>query len=190
MVQIIELNEQGIILNAWEVDDETGNNDSSDCTKIDNIADIAVIPGNPPRYFVTAKGDGGKVYEITLIRGGGWWAPNSWSTVQIYEGVIGDLGDNIGIDWDHENERFYHSDLKSSTVLVTDDNMQPIKGIPRFTCPGQGGFNSGITFIEGSDPPEIWVTDFISNETTRCISTAGEPWPISPGIPLLLLLSN
>lgn len=187
---IIEVNLQGTVLNVWEMDDEyAGSNNSSDGTAIDNICDIAVIPGNPPRYFVTALYDGNKVYEISLTRGGGWWAADSWYTVNVYDNVLDELGDNVGIDWDHENERFYHSDLYSSTVLVTDINMEPINGISSFTCTTAGGYNSGITFIEGSRPQEIWVTDFSSNETSRFESPAGHA-PLAPGVPLLLLLDD
>jgi hypothetical protein len=183
---VIEVNSQGTVLNAWEMDDECGSNGSSDGSEIDSIIDIAVIPGQTPRYFATASYDGAKVYEIRLVRGGGWWADDSWSTVQVYELPVPAGWDNLGIDWDYENERFYHSDWNSTTVLVTDINMEPIEGISRFDCPGAGGYNSGIAFIEGSDPPEVWVTDFTSNETTRCESPAGDPLPM-PWIPMLLL---
>jgi len=190
---IIEVNLQGTVLNAWGMDDEyAGSNDSSDGTAIDNIADIAVIPGNPPRYFATALYDNNKVYEISLTRGG-WWVADSWHTVKVYEGenVLSEFSDNIGIDWDHENERFYHSDRYSSTVQVTDINMEPIRGISTFTCPTAGGFISGITFIEGSDPQEIWVTDYSSadSETSRFESPAGNA-RLVPGVPLLLLLDD
>ena len=48
---IVEINHAGTILNAWEMDDEVGSNDSSDGSEIDSIIDIAVVPGNPTRYF-------------------------------------------------------------------------------------------------------------------------------------------
>lgn len=183
---IIEINRQGTVLNAWEMDDECADNGSSDGTEIDSIIDIAVIPGSTPRYFATAAYDGTKVYEISLTRGGGWWAAESWHTVAVYDGFAPELSDNLGIDWDHENERFYHSDWHSTTVVVTDINMEPIEGISRFNCPGAGGYNSGIAFVEGTNPPEIWVTDFTSNQTTRCESPAGDPMPL-PWMPLLLM---
>ncbi|MDZ7704236.1 MAG: hypothetical protein U5L04_07130 [Trueperaceae bacterium] len=54
------------ILNAWEMDDEVGSNDSADGSEIDSIIDIAVVPGSPTRYFATAAYDGALVYEIEL----------------------------------------------------------------------------------------------------------------------------
>jgi len=179
---IVEIDVDGNILNAWEMDDEVGSNDSSDGSEIDSIIDIAVVPGSPTRYFATASYDGGVVYEIALTKSGAWWTPNSWYTVMTYTGAISDtFTDNLGIDYDAQNERLYHSGWYTTTILVTDINMQPITQFtPTFDCPGTGGFNSGVTFIEGSDPPEIWVTDFANDQTTRCEAPAGEA-PPAPG---------
>jgi len=74
---IVEITLDGTILNAWEMDGEVGSNDSSDGSRIDTIIDIAVVPGEPPRYFVTAAYDDNVVYEISLTRTGTWWTPNS-----------------------------------------------------------------------------------------------------------------
>lgn len=164
---IVEIDSSGNILNAWEMDDEVGSNDSSDGSEIDSIIDIAVVPGTPPRYFVTAAYDGAVVYEISLIKTGTLWTPNSWSTVATY--TLPEFTDNLGIDWDAEHEVLFHSDWHSTTILITDLAMNPISGVEAaFNCPGAGGYNSGVTYIEGSDPPEIWVTDFSSDQTTRC----------------------
>ena len=164
---IVEIDPSGNILNAWEMDDDIGSNDSSDGSSIDSIIDIAVVPGDPTRYFVTAAYDGPYVYEVDLIKTGNLWTPSSWSTVEIY--TLPELSDNLGIDWDAEHEVFFHSDWNSTTILITDLAMNPITEVAStFDCPGAGGYNSGVTFIEGSDPPEIWVTDFTSDQTTRC----------------------
>jgi hypothetical protein len=164
---IVEVDANGVILNAWEMDDEVGSNDSSDGSKIDNIIDIAVVPGSPPRYFVTAAYDGATVYEIDLLKTGTWWTPNSWHTVATYTLPV--LGDNLGIDWDAEHEVLFHSDWDSTTLLITDLSMNPVSGVDAtFDCAGAGGYNSGVTYIEGSDPTEVWVTDFTSDKTTRC----------------------
>jgi hypothetical protein len=174
---IVEVDVDGTILNAWEMDDEVGSNDSSDGSEIDSIIDIAVVPGNPNRYFATASYDGAVVYEIVLARTGTWWTPNSWATVMTYTGAIADtFAENLGIDYDAQNEVLYHSGWHTTTILVTDLNMNPVTALPStFDCPGAGGYNSGVTFVEGSDPPEIWVTDFSSDQTTRCEAVGEEP---------------
>jgi len=173
---IVEVGADGTVLNAWEMDDEVGSNDSSDGSEIDSIIDIAVVPGSPNRYFVTAAYDDAIVYEIALTRTGIWWTPNSWTTVMTYTGAISDtFDDNLGIDYDAQNQVLYHSGWHTTTILVTDLNMVPVaEGSSTFDCPGAGGYNSGVTFIEGSNPPEVWVTDFSSDKTTRCLAFGAE----------------
>jgi hypothetical protein len=186
---IVEVDANGKILNAWEMDDEVGSNDSSDGSEIDSVIDIAVVPGSPTRYFATAAYDGNLVYEIELAKTGTWWTPNSWRTVATC--TVPSLSDNLGIDFDAQNEVLYHSGWHTTTIVVTDlacENGQPMNlatddtGAPiePFDCPGAGGYNSGVTFIEGSTPPEVWVTDFSSDKTTRCEAPGGEA-PITPG---------
>lgn len=173
---IVEIDAAGKILNAWEMDNELGSNDSSDGSKIDRIIDIAVVPGDPTRYFVTAAYDKNTVYEINLKKTGRWWTPNSWSTVKTFTlPNWSTTSDNLGIDYDAQHGYLYHSDWKSTQILVTDLEMNYIAG---FNCPGAGGYNSGVTFIEGSDPAEVWVTDFDKNKTTRCQSI-GKPLPVA-----------
>jgi hypothetical protein len=173
---IVEVDADGVILNAWEMDDEVGSNDSSDGSEIDNIIDIAVVPGSPTRYFVTAAYDGATVYEIELVKTGTWWTPNTWHTVATYALPI--LNDNLGIDWDAEHEVLFHSGWHTTTLLITDLSMNPVSGVDAtFDCPGAGGYNSGVTYIEGSDPAEVWVTDFSSDQTTRCET------PFAPDVP-------
>ncbi len=176
---IVEINAAGNILNAWEMDDEVGSNDSADGSEIDSIIDIAVVPGNPTRYFVTAAYDDNVVYEVVLTRTGTLWTPNSWHTVMTYTGALSEtFSDNLAIDYDAQNERLYHSGWHTTTILVTDLNMNPITDTDAtFECPGAGGDNSGVTFIEGSEPPEVWVTDFSSDKTTRCAAPGGSPPP-------------
>lgn len=173
---IVEIDKDGKILNAWEMDNEVGSNDSGDGSKIDTIIDIAVAPGSPNRYFVTAAYDANLVYEIVLTRTGTLWTPNSWATLAKCR--VPGLKDNLGIDYDAQNNRLYHSDWKSNKIVVTDltcNDNQPLTVIAEFNCPGAGGYNSGVTFIEGSNPPEIWVTDFDKNKTTRCVAVEGVP---------------
>ncbi len=174
---IVEIDVNGTILNAWEMDDEIGSNDSADGTKIDSIIDIAVVPGSPPRYFVTAAYDDAVVYEVVLTRTGTLWTPNSWATVMTYTGAVSEtFRDNLGIDYDAQNNVLYHSGWHTTTILVTDLDMNPITEFsPTFDCPGAGGYNSGVTFIEGSTPPEVWVTDFSSDQTTRCEAPGQAP---------------
>lgn len=194
---IVEIRPDGTILNVWEVDDEVGSNDSSDGTEVDNIIDIAVVPGSPPRYFVTAAYDDDVVYEVALVKTGTWWTPNSWHTVMTY--TLPGFGDNLGIDYDAEHEVLFHSSWDTTTILITDLNLNPVTGIsPTFDCPGAGGYNSGVTYIEGSEPPEIWVTDFSSDQTTRCLTPfvpetippewtkviGGQPW--DPSVELVV----
>jgi hypothetical protein len=191
---IVEVDVNGTILNAWEMDDEVGSNDSADGSAIDSIVDIAVVPGRGGnRYFATALYDGPVVYEIALTRTGTWWTPNSWSTVMTYTGgALSDIfTDNMSIDYDAQNNVLYHSGWTTSTILVTDLNMQPITWAPAtFNCPNSAGYHSGVTFIEGAWPPEIWSTNYSgANTTTRCEavgnppvqpewqkSVAGQPW--------------
>ena len=178
---IVEVDVDGNILNAWEMDDEVGSNDSADGSEIDSIIDIAVVPGSPTRYFVAAAYDNGIVYEIALTNTGTLWSPNSWTTVATYTDAISNtFQDNLGIDYDGQNEVLYHSGWYTTTILVTDLSMQPVtKFTSAFDCPGAGGYNSGVTFIEGSWPPEIWVTDFSSDQTTRCEAVGENPTPIT-----------
>jgi hypothetical protein len=164
---IVEIQWGGTILNAWETDG--AGNDSYDGSVINAIIDIAVVPGAPDRYFVAAAGDGSLVYEIDLIKAG-WWAPDSWGTLGTCS--VPGLGDNVGIDFDVDHGVMYHSDFNSTTIVVTDLNCNVLD---TFTCNSPAGFNTGVTFIEGKSPPEIWVTDFSSNSTTRCEALAPPP---------------
>jgi len=67
---IVEIDVNGTILNAWEMDDEVSSNDSADGSEIDSIIDIAVVPGSPTRYFVTAAYDQALIYEVVLTKTG------------------------------------------------------------------------------------------------------------------------
>ncbi|MGC9396590.1 MAG: hypothetical protein ACP5J4_17230 [Anaerolineae bacterium] len=165
---IVEIDANGNILNAWEMDNEIGSNDSSDGSKIDTIIDIAVAPGNPTRYFVAAAYDGNRVYEIALQKTGTLWTPNSWSTVATYTLPIWAAdNDNLGIDYNAENGYLYHSSWDTTTILITDLSMNVVTDIvTSFDCAGNSTYNSGVTFIEGAG--EVWVTDFSSDQTTRC----------------------
>jgi hypothetical protein len=175
---IVEITLNGTILNAWEMDDEVYSNDSSDGSEIDSIIDIAVVPGSPTRYFATAAYDSNVVYEIELVKTGTWWTPNSWRTVAT---CTVPLTDNLGIDYDAQNEVLYHADWHSTKIVVTDlacSAGDPMNVLAEFNCPGAGGYNSGVTFIEGQG--RVWVTDFSSDQTTVCPSPYGEG-PPEPG---------
>jgi len=167
---IIETSWGGAILNAWETDGV--GNDSYDGSFINTIIDIAVVPGAPARYFVAAIGDGSMMYEIDLIKAG-WWVPSTWGTLNTC--TVPGLIDNAGIDYDQQNGVLYHSDWGSTNIVVTDLNCNLLE---TFTCESPAGFNTGVTFVEGSSPPEIWVTEHSSNSTTRCEAFVPEPEPV------------
>jgi hypothetical protein len=76
------------------------------------------------------------------------------------------IEDNAGIDYDAEHGVLYHSDLDSNQITVTDLNGA---WLDTFICPGAGGFNSGVTFVENKPVRELWVTDYSSDITTRCL---------------------
>ena len=160
---IVEVTYDGTILNAWEMDDEVGSNDSVDGSEIDSILDIAVVPGSPPLYFATAAYDGSVLYQIELTKTHVWWTPNTWATVMTC--TVPHLTDNLGVDYDAVSGRLYHSGWYTDAIVVTDlgCNVETT-----FTCESNAGYNSGVTFIEGSHPPEVWVTNFSNDQTTRC----------------------
>jgi uncharacterized repeat protein (TIGR01451 family) len=164
---IAEIAADGTILNAWEMDDGVGSNDSYDGSTINEIVDIAVVPGTPTRYFVTALGDGNNVYEIDLIKTGSWWTADTWGKVMTC--TVPGLADNVGIDYDNEHGLLYHSDWSSTAIVVTDLACNVVNS---FTCASPNNRNTGVTYIEGQSPPEIWVTDDGSNQTTRCAASA------------------
>jgi len=156
---LIEVDADGTILNAWELDG--ADNDAYDASAIDMVIDIAVVPGFPNRYFVTAVGDGNAVYEIDLIRSG-WWAADSWGLIRTCN--VASIADTMGIDYDAAAGVLYHSDYNSDLIVATDLDCNELCS---FNCSADT-FNSGVTAIEGSVPPEVWVTDFSSNSTARC----------------------
>jgi hypothetical protein len=123
---------------------------------------VEVGTADSARTFVAAAFDGSTVYEIDLIEAG-LFVDDTWGTVRTC--TVPGLADNVGIDYDGETGLLYHSDLGSTHIVVTDLDCNVIGS---FDCPSPGGFNSGVTYVEGSQPPEVWVTDWISNTTTRC----------------------
>jgi hypothetical protein len=161
---VVEVDAAGAILNAWETDG--AGNDSYDGSAVNQIVDIAVVPGSPARYFATAAYDGSTVYEIELVRAG-VFASASWGTVTTC--TVAGLADNAGIDYDAVHGVLYHSDYDSSNIVVTDLECNVVDS---FTCPSAAGFNTGVTYVEGKAPPEVWVTDYESNSTTRCEAVA------------------
>jgi hypothetical protein len=158
---LVEFDETGVILNAWELDGV--GNDSYDGSSIDQVIDIASAPTpDGTRYFVTALGDGSVVYEVDLIRAG-WFVDDTWGTIRTC--TVPGLGDNTGIDYDEQNGYLYHSDWNSDLIVVTDLDCHVVSA---FSCPSPDHMNTGVAYIEYSDPPEIWVTDWSSGKTTRC----------------------
>lgn len=168
---IIEYDAQGVILNAWETDNSFGSNDSYDGSAINQIIDIAVAQVTPDvRYFATAAGDGSIVYEINLIKTGAWWTPGTWGTITTW--TVPGLGDNVGISYDFDHNVLYHSDFSSTNIVVTDLDGNVLE---TFSCPGAGGFNTGVGYVEGKANREIWVTDFSSNVVTMCQDVQVQP---------------
>jgi hypothetical protein len=163
---LVEVAADGTILHAWETDGE--DNDSYDASAIPNILDMAVYPGPPARYFATAFGDGSTMYEVDLIRSG-VFVSNTWGTVSTC--TVPGLSENSGIDYDKIHGVLFHSDFNSDQIVVTDFDCNLVAA---FRCPSPSSRNTGVTFIEGSSPPEVWVTDYLSNSTTRC-EAVGEP---------------
>lgn len=165
---IVEVDAAGVILNAWETDG--AGNDSYDASSIDTIIDIAVVPDNPlgARYFAAASADGSTVYAIDLVRAG-QFVTNTWAT--FYTCGVPGLGDNVGIDYDSAHGVLYHSDLFSNLIVATDLGCNVVN---TFVCPGPAGFNTGVTYVEGSNPEAVLVTDFASNTTTRCTTGASK----------------
>jgi uncharacterized repeat protein (TIGR01451 family) len=165
---IVEVAPDGTILNAWETDGT--DNDSYDGSSIDGINDIAVVPGTPPRYFVAALEGNNNVYEIDLIKTGSWWTPATWGKVMTC--TLTGLVDNLSIDYDAEHGLLYHSDWSSTAIVVTDLDCHVLDA---FTCDSPAGQNHGVTYIEGKAEPEIWVTNDVTNETTRCAASSVPP---------------
>ena len=167
---IVETDPAGHVLNAWETNGAS--NDSYDASAIGFIVDVAVVPGEPARYFASALFDGGLVYQLDLIKAG-QFVNNSWGTVMTC--TVPGIADNAGIDYDAQNGVLYHSSWDNDTVVVTDLSCN---ALATFTCAnGAAGLNSGVTFVEGKWPPEVWVTDYNSQRTTRCQAVGHEPLP-------------
>ncbi|MBN1659657.1 MAG: PKD domain-containing protein [Anaerolineae bacterium] len=118
-------------------------------------------------FEAAAAYDGSIVFEIDLIRTGTWWAPLSWGTVHTC--TVPGLADNTGIDYDAEHSLLYHSDDASTNIVVTDLDRHVLDA---FTCDSPAGLNTGVTYIEGRNEPEIWVTDYSSGSTTRCAASS------------------
>ncbi len=157
---IVEINAAGTILNAWEMDGAS--NDSSDGSLINTIIDIAVVPGTPNRYFAAAAEGTGLLYEISLTRAG-LFTPASWSTVSTC--TVPGVGDVVGVDYNAQSGLLYVSSFSNEIIAITDLACNIVF---QFVCNGNGTMHTGVTAIENAIPPEVWVTDFASNSTTRC----------------------
>jgi hypothetical protein len=155
---IVEINQTGTILNAWETDG--AGNDSSDGSVINTIMDIAVIPGSS-RYFVTDY-ISSVVTEIALLKSG-QFVPSTWSTIKAFS--VPGIANPVSVDYDSEHDLLYVSDRVSTTIAVLNTHGVLIDTFP---CPCTVNYHTGVTYIEGSSPPEIWVTNFGDEETTRC----------------------
>jgi uncharacterized repeat protein (TIGR01451 family) len=117
----------------------------------------------PPRFFVANWGSANTVWEVDLIRAG-QFVEDTWGVVNTC--TVAGISDNVGIDYDAEHGVLYHSDYNSTNIVVTDLECNVLGS---FTCAGAGVTrNTGVTYVEGSQPPEVWVTDFGSETTTRC----------------------
>ncbi len=116
-----------------------------------------------PRYFATRYRDGNEVFEIDLIKTNGWWVTGTWGTLGSC--TVPGMSENMGIDYDEEHDLLYHSDRYTSTIFVTDLDCNLVD---TFSCSGARGFSSGVTYLERSSPPEVWVTEWLSETSTRC----------------------
>jgi subtilisin-like proprotein convertase family protein len=158
---IVEIDTLGIILNAWETDGVS--NDSSDGSEIDGILDIAIVPDFGNRYFVTNGTN--TLYEIALNRDG-LWIDDSWSTIATCA-LPADIQAS-GIEYDLFSGRLLVADNDSEVITAIEpDCAQP----QQFLCDGPGTFHTGLAIRIVSvaiTQREIWVTDPISNQTTRC----------------------
>jgi hypothetical protein len=167
---LIEVDAAGRVINGWETNGAS--NDSYDGASITSILDVAVVPGNPPRYFATAFGDSNRVYELNLLKAG-QFVDDTWGKVYTY--TVAGIGDTAGIEYDDQNGVLYISSWSNESVAVTD-----LRGtvLQTFTCPsGNIGQNSGISFAEGKWPPEVWVVDNGTSHTSRCRAVGRELLP-------------
>jgi uncharacterized repeat protein (TIGR01451 family) len=156
--------------------------DSVDCSWGDcwyDADDDAVYwhQGEPPdyRYFVASQDDANTVWEIDLIKTDVWWTPDTWGVIDTC--TVAGIADNVGIDYDAEHGVLYHSDFYTDTIVVTDLDCN-VRGY--FACASLSGFNTGVTYVEGSQPPEVWVTDYDSETTTRCEALLQPGAPAAP----------
>lgn len=166
---IVEIDQTGRILNAWEMDDQVGSNDCVDMNKIDSIIDVAVISATDDTIhaFATAAYDANVLYEIKLIRTGSWWTPNSWIMVNI------DTLDNLSALTTGE-EDILAIDILSDTLVTAnwdntvlgyyDLNLNLIDTLLTTTAKS-GGYNSGVCFMEETSPLLVATTDFSSDYT-------------------------
>jgi predicted outer membrane repeat protein len=171
---IVEITTDGIILNAWEMDDEVGSNDCANDSTIDSIIDIAVISddGHTIRAYATASYDGNCLYEIELYRTDNLWTPNSWTMVGI------DTLPEIGVDTDGDGTvddemlDILGVDIRGGNVLISDwrttlvafyDSTLTLIDITR--AYGRGGYNSGIAFMQEGNKELMAFTDFSSDQT-------------------------
>lgn len=157
---IIEMDIEGTIVNAWETDGVS--NDSSDGSEIDKILDIAIVFDFDNRYFVTNGTN--TLYEIALNRDG-LWIDDSWSTVATC--VLPATIQASGIEYDIYSGQLLVADKDSEVITaINKDCMQT----QQFLCDGPGTFHTGlaIRISEANTQREIWVTDPMSNQTTRC----------------------
>jgi len=163
---IVEIDATGRVLNAWEL--SGAGNDSYDGAEINSLVDIAIAPGSPARFFVTRLLDGGKVYEVDLIRTG-QFVEDSWGELKTctVPGI-----DTAGIDYDAQNGVLYHSGWNSNAIVVTDLSCNVLA---TFTCGAPDASNTGIAFIERRWPPEVWALDYNHNTTTRCSAPGSLP---------------
>jgi hypothetical protein len=155
---IVEIDRNGNILNAWELDG--AGNDSSDGSAIPTVIDVTVVPGSPNRYFATAADASGLIREIQLVRQGEW-VDDSWSTVGTCE--VAGAGDIVGTDWDPDLGVLYAVSFNNADVWVVDLDCNVLAS---YTC--GTGVHTGVAFAADSYPRQVWVTDFTSNATTRC----------------------
>ncbi len=164
---IVEITPDGIIVNAWEMDDEVGSNDCANGYSIHSIIDIAAISctDDTIHAYATAAYDSNMVYEIKLARTGTLWTPNSWVMVGIDStetlGLEGSqMRDVLGIDI--MGDKVVLSSWHTTQVAFFDLDMTFIDTVYA-NHDSSGGYNSGVCFVDDTNPLLMTVTDFNSD---------------------------
>lgn len=138
----------GTLVNYWPLDGTW--NTSTDGTNIDVVIDVAL--GANGNYFVTSITDN-TIYEIALTPG----SPGTWETIDTHTPPT--MSGSIGID--RLGDYWLISDFNSTTVVITDETFTEVSS---FAADHANTYNTGVCFINRTDPVHIAVTDFNTDE--------------------------